>query len=113
MTDRATGLTWEKSGSPESLAYKGAKAYVDGLNRDRLAGHSDWRLPTVDELASLLEPEEKNGDLYIDPIFDEKQRWCWTSDQRASGGAWGVRFFLGNVSRCSLDYDYYVRAVRP
>jgi len=113
VTDRATGVTWQKSGSSDWLKYEDAKAYVDGLNRDRFAGHTDWRLPTVDELASLLEPEEKNGDLYIDPIFDKEQRWCWTSDQRASGGAWLVRFYRGSVYRDGLGNVYYVRAVRP
>ena len=113
VTDRATGLTWEKSGSPDTLKYEGAKAYIEKLNRDRFAGHADWRLPTVDELASLLEPEEKNGDLYIDPIFDKKQRWCWTSDQRASGGAWHVVFSSGLAYRDGLVSGHYVRAVRP
>jgi hypothetical protein len=113
VTDRATGLTWQQSGSSDWLKYEDAKAYVDGLNRDRFAGYSDWRLPTVDELASLLEPEEKNGDLYIDPVFDKEQWWCWTSDQRASGGAWSVYFGGGDVRPGYLGHDRYVRAVRP
>ena len=67
----------------------------------------------MDELASLLEPEEKNGDLYIDLILDKKQRWCWTSDQRASGGGWYVYFSDGFVYWYYLDGVNYVRAVRP
>ena len=113
VTDRATGLTWQQSGSDKMLNYEDAKKYVEGLNRDRFAGYTDWRLPTVDELASLLEPEEKNGDLYIDPVFDRNQRWCWTADQRASGGAWFVHFNLGHVYPNFLVFDNYVRAVRP
>lgn len=114
VTDRAMGLTWQKSGSPDLLTYKNPKAYIEKLNRDRFAGHADWRLPTVDELASLLEPAEKNGDLYINPIFDKKQRRCWASDQRAPGGAWLAYFYYGEVRSDYLDLDvYYVRAVRP
>ena len=113
VTDRATGLTWQQSGSKNQMGYKDAQKYVEGLNRDRFAGYTDWRLPTVDELASLLEPEGKNGDLYIDPIFDNDQGWCWTADQWASGVAWGVLFFNGSVFPILLDLVYYVRAVRP
>jgi hypothetical protein len=112
VTDRATGLTWQMSGSPKFIPYKERQKYIDQINRDRFAGYSDWRLPTVDELTSLLEPEKK-GELYIDPIFDDKQWWCWSADERASGGAWRVFFNLGVVHWNFLDLALYVRAVRP
>ena len=110
ISDRATGLMWQKSGSPNQMLYKNAPAYIEKLNREGFAGHSDWRLPTVDELKSLLTPKEMNGDLYIDPIFDKTQRWCWTSDNRASDGAWYVYFVNGYVYW--YDDNGYVRAVR-
>jgi hypothetical protein len=110
ITDNATGLMWQKSGSPNHMNYDNAKAYIEELNSKNFAGYSDWRLPTVDELTSLLTPEKQSNDLYINPIFDKTQWGCWTSDQRASGGAWLVYFTSGNV------YWYggtsYVRAVR-
>ncbi len=113
VIDHATGLTWQQSGSENYMAYKPALEYVRELNRKRFAGFDDWRLPTVDELASLLEPEEQSNDLFINPIFDETQRYCWTSDQRGSGSAWPVYFGNGYVDWYDLDGGgYYVRAVR-
>ena len=112
VVDHATGLMWEKSGSPDSITYEKAEAYIRDLNRKKFAGFDDWRLPTVDELASLLEPEERSGDLYIAPPFDTKQRWCWTSDKRGSGSAWNVRFSCGCVSWGDVGSPSYVRAVR-
>ncbi|MCK5420241.1 MAG: DUF1566 domain-containing protein, partial [Desulfobacterales bacterium] len=55
ITDKATGLMWQKSGSSKFLYNWDAKEYIKQLNRQRFAGHSDWRMPTVEELASLLE----------------------------------------------------------
>jgi|GEM_PF-5431017 len=111
ITDQATGLMWQKSGTDKAIKkYEAAKDYIRELNRKGFAGYSDWRLPTVDELKTLLKPKEMNGDLYIDPIFDNKQRYCWTSDTRSSGGAWLVDFGYGNVT-WGNGY-YYVRAVR-
>jgi len=116
VTDFATGLMWEKSGSDDCLTDKQAEEYTRKLNRKKFAGHDNWRLPTIDELISLLEPNEKNGDLYIDPVFDKKQRWCWSADRRimrnsASGGAWGVSFSNGFINWFN-DVFNDVRAVR-
>ncbi len=112
VVDHATGLMWEKSGSPDYITYEKAEAYIRDLNRKKLAGFDDWRLPTVDELASLVEPEERSGGLYIDPPFDTNQSWCWTSDKRGSGSAWYVSFNDGSVYWSGVDNQGYVRAVR-
>ncbi|MDM8515080.1 DUF1566 domain-containing protein [Desulfobacterales bacterium HSG16] len=97
--DRETGLTWQKSDSGNEMTYEEAEAYVSQLNHDHFEGCNDWHLPTVDELVSLIEPEQNSAGLYIDPIFDcsEGWYWNWTSDKRVGGGAWYVGFNLGNV----------------
>jgi len=55
ITDRGTGLMWQKGGSNYEMYFSEAKKYLIGLNNDRFGGYSDWRLPTIEELASLLE----------------------------------------------------------
>jgi hypothetical protein len=118
VVDHATGLMWQKSGSDKHLTYKKAQAYIKKLNDEQFAGYDDWRLPTIPELMSLLEDriQSSNG-LYINPIFDSTQIYCWSADIRIKGegslgSAWRVDFLIGLVFWRYLDDDYSVRGVR-
>ena len=71
---------WQKSGSSGSLVNRHAKEYIRQLNRKRFADHSDWRIPTVEELASLLKKGEIKG-THIASVFDNKQIRCWSIDK--------------------------------
>ncbi len=111
VIDHATGLMWHQPGSDENMEWEEAKKWVRELNLRGHAGYSDWRLPTVEEAASLLEPGESNG-LYIDPVFRNYQEWVWTGDEYGSEGAWGVYFGGGLVFWVNFDSEFYVRPVR-
>ncbi len=102
ITDRATGLMWQKSGSSKTLDNRSTKEYIKRINRQKLAGYSDWRMPTIEELASLLTRRRKSG-VHIDPVFDNKQLRCWSADQADItspyySGAWIVSFKRGEVT---------------
>jgi len=117
VVDHATGLMWQKVGSPNRIVYDDTKAYVDRLNAQKLAGYNDWRLPTIPELMSLLEPEKQLSGLFLNPVFDKKQRWCWSADGRTKGkdsreSAWDVSFHSGYVHWLDFHDINYVRAVR-
>jgi hypothetical protein len=117
VIDHTTGLMWQKSGSEKELTYKKAQIYIERLNRERFAGHNDWRLPTVPELMSLQEPKhQSNNYFYINPIFDKKQALCWSVDTISSGWS-GSGWFVTFGGTCCvlnsfLSSKYYVRAVR-
>jgi molybdopterin-guanine dinucleotide biosynthesis protein len=103
ITDRATGLIWQKSGSLSSTDNRKANEYLDELNKQRFAGYSDWRMPTIEELASLLTRNRANG-VYLDPVFSNRQVTCWTVDERevshpAYRGAWVVDFKQGQIDK--------------
>jgi hypothetical protein len=115
--DRASGLMWQQSGSAKDISFDEARKYVSGLNSDQFAGYSNWRLPTLEEAMSLVEPIGKSGGLNIDQVFDNTQRWIWTSDVNSMSLAWLVNFVSSNCYTYVNDYfDFtsggYVRAVR-
>ena len=119
VVDHATGLMWQRSGSDTYMSHAKAQEYIKDLNRQQFAGYNDWRLPTIPELMSLLEPERLSNNLYIAPIFDSTQKWCWSVDLRqikgeiSTGSAWYVDFtYDGDVGCDEFNYDRYVRAVR-
>ncbi|MDZ7302686.1 MAG: DUF1566 domain-containing protein [candidate division KSB1 bacterium] len=112
VLDLATGLTWQQAGSPNYMTYTNAEKYIRDLNKQRFAGYEDWRLPTLEEAMSLMEPR-KHGELYIDPVFDHEQRWIWTSDKESAGRAWCVGFDNGDCDPSDIGSSNYVRAVRP
>jgi hypothetical protein len=112
VTDHATGLMWQRSGSKQPLSWLDAGAYVEEMNRVGYAGYTDWRLPTAEELASLIETSWKNGDLYLSTVFDNGQRACWSADRRGSQRAWKAGFHLGIIIDEPMTYRNSVRAVR-
>ena len=117
VIDHTTGLMWHQSGSFKNMSWKRAKKWVIKLNEKSYAGFSDWRLPTLEEAVSLLEPIEKNGNQFIDPVFARTQSSIWTCDSNVSSAslkldrAWSVNFNHGLVSRNDIMIER--KKVRP
>jgi hypothetical protein len=111
VTDRVTGLMWQKDGSSEGVTWANAKEYINKLNSGQFGSCSDWRLPTIEELASLMKSVKVKGKLYTDSIFSEKQQFCWSADTFAPNIAWYVSFKAGMI-RHIYRFFYHVRAVR-
>jgi serine/threonine-protein kinase len=68
-------------------------------------------MPTVSELMTLLTDVPQAGDLCLEPVFDQEQRWLWSRDRRSFVAAWYVSAELGYVSWQDFSCYYYVRAV--
>ncbi len=111
VSDRATGLLWQKGGGDYHMNWEQAKEYIENLNNQRFGGRSGWRLPTVNELLTLLKPKEEVGDYCGVPAFDEEKRWLWSADLRSYIAAWYVSMDMGFVAWQDFSCLYYVRAV--
>ncbi len=114
IIDYATGLTWQQSGSDNYMIYQRIQAYLNNLNKSQFAGFNDWRLPTLEEAMSLMEPQKSDNGLHINPLFDKTKLIIWTADLSKASSAWAVDFYFG---WCSGDngftaVSHKVRAVR-
>ncbi len=112
VTDSTSRRMWQQSGSPFQLQWHKAWDYIKRLNTERFAGHRGWRLPTIDELITLLRDIPRAGDDCIAPIFDQSRIWLWSCDRRSFTAAWYVSSDMGFVAWQDFTAYFFVRAVR-
>jgi Protein of unknown function (DUF1566)/Putative metal-binding motif len=55
ISDNATGLMWSQTDSGEDLNWEEALAFVETQNNAAFRGYTDWRLPDVKELQSIVD----------------------------------------------------------
>jgi hypothetical protein len=111
VVDRSTGLMWHHSGSTRYMSLPMAQSWISNLNRSRYAGYSDWRLPTIEEAASLMEVRKNSHGLHLNPLFSGKTRSIWTSDTLGQQ-YWIVYFDHGYVDVNWPQFNGYIRPVR-
>ena len=81
IADTVNKLRWIKKGVDKRMKLKEAFAYAES---ESFAESSDWRLPTLPELQTLLSPEKvinaSGKKSWINPIFDHSRaHYYWTS----------------------------------
>tara|TARA_Y100001960_G_C14694145_1_gene838067 strand:- start:550 stop:1197 length:648 start_codon:yes stop_codon:yes gene_type:complete len=81
IIDKVNKLRWFKKGTETRLSLKDALAFA---NSESFAGSSEWRLPTLPELRTLLYPEKivnaSGKRAWINPVFDNSRaHYYWTS----------------------------------
>jgi hypothetical protein len=96
VTDQATGVMWQRGGC-DLTTIRNVQKYVEQLNREGFAGYSDWRLPTMEEACSLLEPRVNAKGVHLHPCFSREQPFIFLADQRKPGGYWFVDFKQATV----------------
>jgi hypothetical protein len=76
IIDKTTGLMWNQSNSYvihrywiRELNLKSVQEWLEEFNNRGYAGFSDWRLPTLEEAASLIEYKGNDNGSFFDPLF--------------------------------------------
>jgi len=95
VTDARTGLVWQQ-GEPGGMGWDAALSYCDGLE---LGGSSDWRLPNIKELESVVDFTRADPAIDVTKFPSASTSYYWSSTTLAYGpaGAWDVYFGYGGV----------------
>ncbi len=112
VLDKETGLVWEKSPDTTLRTWNDAVYYAYSKN---VGGRKGWRLPTVEELASLVDPTQSNPALPSGHPFTNVQSnryWPSTTTVVDTGIVWDVDFSSGNVYSSVKSANNYVWCVR-
>ena len=100
VLDRETGLAWERSPYTNITTWMTAQMYCNNLT---VGNRKGWRLPTLQELASLVDGDPANiSSPRLPPghPFSNVQSstyWSATTDHGADNLAWVVNFSNGDV----------------
>ena len=101
-------LMWQKYAQPNRMQWEGASGYCAGLD---LGGHQDWRLPSIDELRSIIRDCPKTQSGGVCGVTDACTHFA-TCDSRACSGCArsvpspGDCYWKGDLKgRCALFWS--------
>jgi hypothetical protein len=128
INDKAKVFTWcDKNsatnggnqgicGTSAGSAATDTEAFIKALNDANFGGFSDWRIPTIKELTSLVKSSIPYPGLTIDtasfPNTASSGYWSSTTYAADTHYAWRVHFYFGFIYSGSKSDSYHVRAVR-
>jgi len=115
LTVEVGNLEWQYKTTLKASQADGI-AYCNELD---LKNHSDWRLPSLNELKTLYVQRSEPPHI-IDALYPETILWpYWSSDYKTppetnyEGEGWNYRFHVGDYSNSSWSGDQWaVRCVR-
>ena len=90
-------------------------SFTADINKANLCGYSDWRLPSLDELNTIVDYYGDSDTLINTDFFPNTQKnTYWTSDSVANTPklAFEVPFFYGGSKARQKTIDTFVRLVR-
>lgn len=113
VLDQDTGLVWERSPARTLTDWKAARSYC--LNK-AIGGQRGWRLPSIVELTSLLDPSVQDSDAMLPvghPFLNNPSGFYWSaSSEGESSKAWHLHLSNGHVHMTSKASAFKVWCVR-
>jgi len=116
VIDNATGLTWAADGNEGGCRSGGAASWASHLTYLAtldFAGFTDWRMPNIFELFSIIDMSAFNP--AVNALFTNTKTsyyWSSTAESDFTTWAWRIYFILGNIDQNDKTASHYLRAVR-
>jgi hypothetical protein len=122
VEDKRTNLTWARNANMGKLDWVGSSALINKLNEKEFGGAKDWRLPSKDELGSLVSFAIRAGygggatlqspyQLFNKIGFSNAQLcfyWSSTPAESGAANAWVVNMFDGKARIESKESNFCV-----
>src|SRR3989442_6525851 len=114
VRDNETGLVWEKEPSPTLQIWPNARGFCATKT---VGGRKGWRLSSIEELASLIDPSVPSPGPTLPPghpflNVQQDAYWAATTDANISTNAWGGDFNNGSVNAFIKTFTLLVWCVR-
>lgn len=101
--EKNSGLYWQRRGAGFTLDWQQAKEYVSHLNNINWQGRNSWRLPTLEEVLTILNPPLHGVSCSSWPLLDNTIHWLWTSDHCTKKQTWMVDVVESFFDRLDRD----------
>ena len=135
-TDKVTGLMWTRDaniakkgkgmtwGTDGSMIWKETFKFIEKLNKQKYAGHNDWRLPKKEELQTIVGYAKKKQryEIELSEVLKKlgfknvNSTFYWSSTVYAgtdyTDAAWGAFVDVGVMGYYDKTFFYYVWPVR-
>jgi len=114
VTDTKTKLIWQQLPAPSTMTWDSARSYCAGVSAT--LGGSGWRLPTIKELQTLVDPSRSRPAIDVTFFPDTALVGSWTSTRYAAPAdesyAWIIILIDGIEAQAPLSSTFQVRCVR-
>ena len=113
VTDTKTNLMWAQYDNMGDINWHQAKDYCEHVILSR---YEDWRMPTIDELSTLYNPNEKGYDtvcgdwVRVNPMIQLSCGWVWARDAKAIS-AYAFNFTRGYRYTDRMVHKRHYRAI--
>ncbi len=127
VTDSKTGLMWKKclegvsgasceTGSPSSFTWQAALQQPEiVISEGGFAGYTDWRLPNINELVSIIEEQCFEPAINLNRFPNTPNSYAWSGSPYVDSSnisAWIVNLGYGGSGIRNRSDNYAVRLVR-